>query len=450
MACSMNRTTYSTLFVSIASYRDPELIPTLKDMLKMAANPQRLHITVCWQDNNDITPFLDQGFTVAFVEDHESGALYKLSFAGAIIQVISLHYYTSQGACWARHMAETRFEDEDYFLQVDSHCRFIEHWDEEMINTVEQLRSMSPKPVLSTYPPPYDPDNTEERKRYISRLIFREFTPQGIVMLSSRPVTPASPLRCGYLAGGFIFAPGSFVRDVPNDPQIFFAGEEIAMAARAWTSGYDIYCPHKILLWHFYGRRQHPKVWGDHSNEAKATGSVKVAWWERDNIAKQRVRTLLGLEAQPCEMGRYGLGTVRDFPSFEKAIGVNFRERAVHPDVTGVNKVSFFAEDNSDASQNDNAFIYPYRKVMKIPASELDYQRTDIARWHLGVYDETNTLLYRQDLTPESLKKQVTLIEDQLEIIVEFTSPSAVAPASVRLSPFSESEGWGEVVQKPW
>ncbi|ROW53645.1 glycosyltransferase, partial [Cronobacter malonaticus] len=152
-------------------------------------------------------------------------------------------------------------------------------------------------------------------------------------------------LRCGYLAGGFIFADGSFVKEVPNDPHIFFAGEEIAMAARAWTNGYDIYFPHKILLWHFYGRRQHPKVWADHSNQAKATGSVALAWWERDQVAKQRVRTLLGLEQPPCEMGKYGLGSLSDFHSFEQAIGVNFGKRAVHPEVVGEKKLSFFSAE---------------------------------------------------------------------------------------------------------
>ncbi|EOD3493675.1 GlcNAc-transferase family protein [Cronobacter malonaticus] len=446
----MSHNSFPGIFVSIASYRDPELIPTIKDMLEMAAYPERLHITVCWQDNNDITHFLNQGFTVAFVESHESGALYKLSFAGVVIQVISLHYYNSQGACWARHMAETRFDNEDYFLQIDSHCRFIKDWDEEMINTIEDLRSCSSKPVLSTYPPPYTPGDQEDRKNYISRLIFREFTQQGIVMLSSRPVTLTSPLRCGYLAGGFIFADGSFVKEVPNDPLIFFAGEEIAMAVRAWTSGYDIYCPHKILLWHFYGRRQHPKVWGDHSNQAKETGSVTLAWWERDRVAKQRVRTLLGLEQPPCEMGKYGLGTTRDFYSFEQAIGVNFRQRSVHPAVLDENKISFFSPDNPETPQKDSVFIFPYRKVVKFSKTELDYQRSDVSWWHLGIYDVKNTLIYRQELTPEALTKKLVATEDSLDLIVEFTSPAAVAPVSVRLSPFSDNEGWGEVLQKPW
>lgn len=77
-------------------------------------------------------------------------------------------------------------------------------------------------------------------------------------------------MRCGYLAGVY-FSDGSFAREVPNDPNIFFIGEEIAMAARAFTHGYDIYAPHKILLWHFYTRSEHSKVWSDHNNEAKET-----------------------------------------------------------------------------------------------------------------------------------------------------------------------------------
>ncbi|RRA27352.1 glycosyltransferase, partial [Cronobacter sakazakii] len=70
--------------------------------------------------------------------------------------------------------------------------------------------------------------------------------------------------------------------------------------------------------------------------------------------------------------------------------------------------------------------------------------------WHLGIYDVKNTLIYRQELTPEALTKKLVATEDSLDLIVEFTSPAAVAPVSVRLSPFSDNEGWGEVLQKPW
>ena len=37
------------IFVQIASYRDPELLPTIEDMLKKAKNPENLVFGICWQ-----------------------------------------------------------------------------------------------------------------------------------------------------------------------------------------------------------------------------------------------------------------------------------------------------------------------------------------------------------------------------------------------------------------
>ena len=38
-----------TIFVQIASYRDPELLHTIKDALDKASNPNRLVFGICWQ-----------------------------------------------------------------------------------------------------------------------------------------------------------------------------------------------------------------------------------------------------------------------------------------------------------------------------------------------------------------------------------------------------------------
>ena len=38
-----------TIFVQIASYRDPQLIPTIEDMLSKAKNPNNLSIGIAWQ-----------------------------------------------------------------------------------------------------------------------------------------------------------------------------------------------------------------------------------------------------------------------------------------------------------------------------------------------------------------------------------------------------------------
>ena len=50
-----------TIFVQIASYRDPELVPTIKDCIAKAKHPERLTFGVCWQnspDEADVEDFL--------------------------------------------------------------------------------------------------------------------------------------------------------------------------------------------------------------------------------------------------------------------------------------------------------------------------------------------------------------------------------------------------------
>ena len=46
------------IFVQIASYRDPELIPTIKDCIAKAKHPENLTFGICWQ--RDETENLDE------------------------------------------------------------------------------------------------------------------------------------------------------------------------------------------------------------------------------------------------------------------------------------------------------------------------------------------------------------------------------------------------------
>ncbi|HAV1831813.1 TPA: hypothetical protein JG914_004666 [Enterobacter hormaechei subsp. steigerwaltii] len=265
-----------------------------------------------------------------------------------------MHHTRAAGAGYARHQCETLYGRETYFLQIDSHCRFSDFWDEKMISMLESLRKLSPKPILSTYPPDYQPGPPETRAYFPSRLIFNEFTVDGISMQSSCPIKAEAPQRNCYLAGGFIFADGEYLHDVPSDPDIFFAGEEIALSVRAFTHGYDAYAPHNILLWHHYGRTESPKIWSDHTSQAKEVGDVSKTWWERDRESKKRVRRLLGLEAKEngTDLGQFDLGEVRTLQDFEYASGLTFHLRRVHPAVSGAEKCSFFSLESLPAKDD--------------------------------------------------------------------------------------------------
>lgn len=439
----------SQIFVSIASYRDPELIPTLHDLIAAAARPQDLHIVVCWQDEGDLLPFTVAGFHPLECAPTAEQEITHFGFKGAQITLICRHYYQSEGACWARHLAETRFRHEDYFLQIDSHCRFVHHWDLKMIAMLRSLLPQSPRPVLSAYPPGYQPGDDEQRQKFVNRMIFREFTREGIPMAGSKSFQGTEPQRGSYLAGGFIFTLGRFVTDVPNDPQIFFAGEEIAMSVRAFTCGYDVYHPHVPLLWHYYQRTDSPKVWQDHDNSARECGSVAESWWQRDQRSKRRITTLLGLNPDnPESLGPYGIGKLRTVRAFEYQSGILFSQHAVQPAVADDRKQAFFSEPPQSEQAWLASFNVRYDHHLTVPLALWQGEFSPYDSLQLAVYDKQSQLLHQQRLFSE----QLAHTEDGLSarLAISFSTSSPCTPSIIRLCGWHRQQGWGPLTEYAW
>ena len=106
-----------TIFVQIASYRDPECQWTVKNLFEKAKFPERIFAGICWQ----------------FDEEHDGDCFVEPSPRPEQTRVVNVSAYDSQGVCWARHVAQTLYEGEDYVLMIDSHMRFIDDWDEALI-----------------------------------------------------------------------------------------------------------------------------------------------------------------------------------------------------------------------------------------------------------------------------------------------------------------------------
>ena len=111
------------IFVQIASYRDPELIPTIKSCINNAKNPESLVFGICRQFNpedkfDDLTEYeMDNRF-----------------------RILNVPFEKTKGVCWARNQVQQLYNEEEYTLQIDSHMRFEKNWDEEMINMIKQLQ----------------------------------------------------------------------------------------------------------------------------------------------------------------------------------------------------------------------------------------------------------------------------------------------------------------------
>ena len=77
--------------------------------------------------------------------------------------IIDIPYKNSKGACWARNAIQGRYTDQAYTLQLDSHHRFIQNWDEELIGMYQQLKDDGvDKPLLTGYISSFNPEKDPE------------------------------------------------------------------------------------------------------------------------------------------------------------------------------------------------------------------------------------------------------------------------------------------------
>ena len=344
---SMTADQMSTLFVQIASYRDPELIPTLHDLVNRAEFPCRLRIVVSWQHGTDETlgGFFLEGFQKWRLQPDQPFCVHTFDLRGATVELIDIPHELSQGACWARNLIQQRYQEETYTLQLDSHHRFVPHWDTQLIAMQEQLRARSPKPLLTAYLPAYTPAAPHPGDQGASAALgmrFDRFTPESPIFFRAFELPEwqslPEPVPARFYSGHFTFADGSFAREVQHDPEYFFHGEEISLAVRAYTHGYALYHPHRNLARHEYSREGRPKFWDDHDGNARDAGRVSQAWWERNARSLARNRALFGMEdasapAAEAPEAKYGFGQARTLADYEAYAGISFSDRAVQPEV---------------------------------------------------------------------------------------------------------------------
>lgn len=309
-----------TLFVAIASYRDPECQWTVKDLYDAAAFPERVFVGICWQFDAS----LDQDcFTRPYTRPDQ-------------VRVIDVTLQETRGACWAKSKAIALNRGEDYFLLIDSHMRFAKNWDVDMIDTLR--RTGNPKAFISTYPAGYEPP--DQRRFNTPRLAPAKFFDR-VMSQNSVLLDMPRPMPSSLVAGGYLFGHREMFEQVPYDPHIYFIGEEITHAARYFTHGWDGYTPDKCLIHHYYSRKSSTKHWDDEKEN-----------WGRLNLASyRRIRHLLGIERTSdhealAEIETYGLGSDRSLVDFQSVIGVNFNalviDRKRYESITSIEKAIAF------------------------------------------------------------------------------------------------------------
>jgi hypothetical protein len=406
------------IFISIASYRDPELPNTLRDCIKNAKYPENLVFSICWQHDKDET-------LGEFANDKR-------------FKVIDVPYQDSKGTCWARSSIQKNYKNESYYLQLDSHHRFVEHWDEKCIRMVKDLQKVGhKKPLLTGYISSFNPSN-DPAERILTpwKMNFDRFIPEGAVFFLPASIDDyrerTLPVPSRFVSAHFIFTLGKWVKEVPYDPYYYFHGEEINLAVRSYTWGYDLFHPHIMIAWHEYTRKGRTKHWDD----------IKE-WGEMNKQSHLRNRKLFEMDGEKKDInfGKYNFGKVRSVQDYEKYAGLCFKKRAVQKHTLD-NKLPPNPNDNLTPEEYDKSFLKIFKHCIDVRYEQVPEKDYDF--WCVAFKDKAGNDVHRKDA-------------DKAEIDMMFNDPDKYCkvwrtfnvehpPHSWIVWPHSISKGWADPI----
>jgi len=404
------------IFVQIAAYRDPQLIPTIENMLENAKRPKNLVIGVARQFHPE------DGF--------DDLSKYKKDKR---FRILDIPYTESKGVCWARHQVQQLYGGEDYTLQIDSHMRFEKNWDDEMIKMIKQLQKKGhKKPLLTGYVSSFDPENDPAgRVTEPWRMVFDRFTPEGVVFFLPETIPGwqemKQPVSARFYSAHYCFTLGEFSTEVQHDPEFYFHGEEISITVRAYTHGYDLFHPHKVLIWHEYTRKGRTKQWDDDKD-----------WYLRNTACHVKNRQLLGVDGEKFD-GDYSewFGTERTIQDYEKYAGLRFETRGIQQET-----IDKKYPPNTYNFETEEEWKESFSTIFKhcIDVNYASVPEKDYEFWVVAFHNDKDETLYRKDADINEINGFFRDPDGYCKVWREFNTTQR--PKYWVVWPYSKSKGW--------
>jgi hypothetical protein len=406
------------IFIQAASYRDPQLIPTIESALENAKHPENLVFGIARQYHPD-----DKFDDLSKYENDER------------FRILNIPYSESNGACWARNQIQQLYKDEEYTLQIDSHMRFAKDWDVEMIKMITDLQEKGySKPLLTGYVSSFDPDNDPQaRVQEPWRMSFDRFIPEGAVFFLPETIpgwqNMTQPVPARFYSAHYCFTLGQFAKEVQHDPEFYFHGEEISISARAYTWGYDLFHPHKVLIWHEYTRKGRTKQWDDDKK-----------WVDKNNYSHKKNRALFGMDGEESmDHGIYGFGPERTLRDYERYSGLLFSRRAIQQET-----IDKKYPPNTYNYESEEEWLESFASIFKhcIDVNYNQVPEKDYDFWVVAFHDENDETIHRRDSDKNEIKNMMNDPDGYCKIWREFQTTKK--PKYWVVWPHSESKGWCE------
>ena len=259
-----------SIFVSVASYRDPEIAKTVARAFERAADPDRVFFGIFQQNDEDKDVDAVRGLA-PLIRCPGHAACGRVR--NGQIRIHRIAWKDTLGPTVARHLSETLYANETYVISFDSHTNFARGWDVIAIDMFKRINN--PRAIVTTYPASYSATEHSERWKVLDEKgpceACRKIDDQANVdvpVLSARQMSicrtrrvavgrttsfkhdvnnmqrPPQPTLVPFLAAGFNFASGRRILEVPYDAHsaYLFDGEETSLAVRAWTHGCPALC----------------------------------------------------------------------------------------------------------------------------------------------------------------------------------------------------------------
>jgi len=408
----MNPYTGKTIFVQIAAFRDSELLPTLDDLFDKADEPDNLRVCICWQHSED-----DEWDNLDKYQDNKR------------VKIIDVKAEDSKGVCWARNLIQQEYLFEDFTLQLDSHHRFVKGWDTELKNEILQLQLQGyKKPLLTGYITSFHPSlpkNEWAKEPWL--MSFDRFTPDGVLFFAPSTIpnwrNRRTPVPARFYSAHFCFTIGLFCEEVQHDPRYYFHGEEITIAVRAYTKGYDLFHPHKVVAYHEFSRDYRPDKHWDTYNK----------WSEHNEQTFSLMRNLLGIDGHTCtdkeRYGEYGLGKTRTIADWEAYAGIRFKDRCVQQDTLD-NKLP----PNNPTGKWCNRFKHC------IDLGFNDIEKGDYDFWVIALHNKQGDTVYRRDAEKAEITRLMNDPDGYLKVWIE--ADVTDKPYEYVVWPHCKNAGW--------
>lgn len=409
------------IFIHLPAYREPELIPTIKDAIAKAFNSERLVFGICRQYHPEDT--FDN------LEDYRHDSRFK---------IVDILYTEAKGLPYARGVINSLITDEDYILQLDAHHRFVQNWDKILIQMLQTLKKEYPKPILAGYLPTYNPFNEFEKTEVPFQQDFVCFYPFGTIFIRPSELVGwrslKKPVPSRFLSGHFCFAEIGWAKEIKHDPDLYFAGEEINLTVRSYTHGYDFFHPHKVVIWHATMReeRSGKLLWDDQHKRGD------ISFWVHQDAGRAKIRQLFGTEDNGFDLTGFDLGTTRSLRDYESYAGVRFLERLVH-----INTLENYRPPVNDSNLDNYRFSF-YQLVQ---INKKDFPHRDYQFWIIAFDDSNGQGVWREDLGEREVQEILDSPGQWYDRECYFTIDKV--PSRYVIWAYRKNFGWAERVEVP-